>query len=73
MYGNFPANNTVYALYVHINVWFWPTLLLNEHLPAERCKFDTLGREIAKYTVIYGAYTYGFGHHMLECAALDCM
>jgi hypothetical protein len=26
MYGDFPARNTVYALYIPINVWSWPTL-----------------------------------------------
>jgi hypothetical protein len=24
--GDFPAKNTVYTLYIPINVWFWPTL-----------------------------------------------
>jgi hypothetical protein len=26
MCGDFPVKNTVYALYIPINVWFWPTL-----------------------------------------------
>jgi len=26
MYGDFPAKNTVYTLYIPMNVWFWPTL-----------------------------------------------
>jgi hypothetical protein len=26
MYGDFPANNTVYTPYIPIYVWFWPTL-----------------------------------------------
>jgi len=29
MYGDFPAKNTVYTLYTPVNVWFWPTLLVN--------------------------------------------
>jgi hypothetical protein len=28
IYGDFPAKNTVCTLYIHINVWFWPTLLM---------------------------------------------
>ena len=28
MYGDFPAKNTVYTLYIPKNVWFWPTLYI---------------------------------------------
>ena len=28
MYGDFSAYNTVYTPYIHICVWFWPTLLI---------------------------------------------
>ena len=28
MYGDFPAKNTVCTLYIPINVWFWPTLVI---------------------------------------------
>ena len=28
MYGDFPAKNTVYTVYMPINVWFWPTLCM---------------------------------------------
>jgi hypothetical protein len=26
VYGDFPAKNTVYTLYIHLYAWFWPTL-----------------------------------------------
>ena len=29
MYGDFPAKDTVYTPYIHINVWFWPTPNMN--------------------------------------------
>jgi len=29
MYGIFPAKNAVHTPYIHLCVWFWPTLLLN--------------------------------------------
>jgi len=28
MYGDSPAKNTVCELYIPINVWFWPTLII---------------------------------------------
>jgi len=28
MYGGFPAKSTVCTLYIPINVWFWPTLII---------------------------------------------
>ena len=31
MYGDFPAKNTIYTLYIPINVWFWPTLCLIDY------------------------------------------
>ena len=35
MYGDFPAQNTVYTPYIPINVWFWPTLHI--HIPSNIC------------------------------------
>ena len=29
MYGSFPAKSTVRTLYIRMNVWFWPTLLMS--------------------------------------------
>ena len=32
MYGDFPAQNSVYTPYIPINVWFWPTLQMTVQL-----------------------------------------
>jgi len=32
MYGDFPAKDTVYTPYIHINLWFWPTISVKPRL-----------------------------------------
>jgi len=53
MYDDFSALGTVYTPYIHIYVWFWPTLYAYIW-----CDYGNLGREITKCTVIYGVYIY---------------
>jgi hypothetical protein len=32
MYGDFPADNTVYTPYIPINAWLWPTLHMSGYV-----------------------------------------
>jgi len=56
MYGDFPAIITVYTPYIHMYVWFWPTLLItSEKTSASGCLSGTMADGVLRPVL----YTYG--------------